>query len=83
MDTSTRLPGNGLLSEGLPFEWHQGDEEDAPSWHRTGRWVHVGHAVCSCGEASPEPLETNGQRKRWHREVHKPEVRARIGGSDG
>jgi len=69
MDTSTRLSGHGLL-------WRQGDEENAPSWHRTDRWEHTGHAVCSCGEASPGPLDTNGARQRWHRDVHKPAVRA-------
>jgi hypothetical protein len=75
MDTSTRLPGHGLLSEGLPYEWRQGDEDDKPSWHRTGRWEHTGHGVCSCGAASPVALNTNGARKRWHRD-HKAEVRA-------
>ena len=75
MDTSTRLPGHGLLSEGLPYEHRQGDENDAPSWHRTG-WEqrYVGHGVCSCGASSPV-LESDGARKRWHRDVHKPEVR--------
>lgn len=75
MDTSTHLPGHGLLSEGQPYERRQGDEEDAPSWHRADRWERTGHAVCSCGEASPE-LYTNNARKRWHRNVHKPAVRA-------
>lgn len=77
MDTSTRLPGHGLLSEGLPYVRRQGDEEDDPSWHRTDRWVHTGHGVCSCGTASPEPLNTNGARKRWHRE-HKERLRATL-----
>lgn len=74
MDTSTRLPGHGLLSEGFPYERRQGDEEDAPSWHRTDRWVHEGHGVCSCGASSPL-LDTDGARKRWHK-AHKDEIRS-------
>lgn len=66
MDTSTRLPGHGLLSEGHPYEWRQGDEEDTPSWHRVARHWR-GHGVCQCGAASPE-LDTNGARKRWHKD---------------
>ena len=78
MDTSTRLPGHGLLSEGKPYVWRQGDEEDAPSWHRA-RWElrGVGAGLCSCGTASPK-LESDGARKRWHKDVHKPAVRAQI-----
>lgn len=77
MDTSTRLPGHGLLSEGWPYEWRQGGEEDAPSWHKSSRRDWAGHGVCSCGAASPL-LETNNARKRWHRDVHKPAVRAEL-----
>jgi hypothetical protein len=81
VDTSTRLPGHGLLSEGKPYEWRRGDEEDAPSWHPAryygvGRWASSGCGICSCGAASP-PLESDGARKRWHR-VHKDEIRASV-----
>lgn len=75
MDTSTRLPGHGLQSEGKPYE-RGGDEQDP--WVRVGfgphPGSHIGVALCSCGEASPV-LESDGQRKRWHRE-HKNQVRA-------
>ena len=75
MDTSSRLRGHGLLSEGRPYIWRQGDEEDAPSWHRADRWEHAGHGVCSCGAASPDALETNGARQRWHK-AHKEQIRS-------
>lgn len=74
MDTRTRLPGHGLLSEGWPYEWRQGDEEDAPSWHKSSRRDWAGHGVCSCGAASPASLDTNNARKRWHK-AHKEAVR--------
>lgn len=72
--TSTRLPGHGLLSEGRPYEWRQGDEEDAPSWHRTDWRVTEGCGVCSCGAFSG-PLLTNGARRRWYG-AHKGKVRS-------
>jgi hypothetical protein len=81
VDTSTRLPGHGLLSEGWPCEWRQGDEEDAPTWHRSARHDWRGHGVCSCG-AHSGVLETNNARKRWHRE-HKDEIRSREGADHG
>lgn len=62
-----------LLSEGFPYERRQGDEEDTPSWHRT-RQTREGCGVCSCGASSPV-LETDGARKRWHRQ-HKDQLRA-------
>lgn len=77
MDTSTRLPGHGLLSEGRPYELRQGDEEDAPSWHRTDWRTHEGSGVCSCGAFSG-PLPTNGARQRWHK-AHKEQVRKEAG----
>ena len=70
---STRVRGHGLLSEGRPDERRQGDEEDKPSWHRADRWMHEGHGLCQCGASSPL-LDTNGARKRWHRQ-HKSEIR--------
>jgi len=82
MDTSSRLPGHGLLSEGWPYERHQGDEEAAPSWHRSARPDWLGHGVCSCGAYSPDVLETNGARKRWHR-AHKEEIRTAAGTEPG
>lgn len=71
---STQLAGHGLQAEGMPYVRDP----------RTGTWVGTcmtweGHGLCSCGEASPV-LPSNNARKRWHREVHKPEVRARGGG---
>lgn len=73
MDTSTRLAGHGLLSEGRPYELRQGDEEGASSWHRTHWRESEGCGVCSCGAFSG-PLPTNGARKRWHRD-HKDQIR--------
>lgn len=76
MDTSSRLPGHGLQSEGKPYVWRQGDEETAPSWHRV-RYpdpAYLGHGLCSCGASSPS-LESDGARKRWHK-THKDEIRA-------
>jgi len=63
-DTSTRLPGHGLRAEGKVGGLY-GNEK-------------IGSAVCECGERSPE-LASDSARRRWHREVHKPEVRARAG----
>lgn len=77
MDTSTRLRGHGLLSEGKPYFFRQGDKQDTPSWHRADPdFDGQGHGVCSCGAASPE-LETDGQRKRWHK-AHKDEIRTAL-----
>lgn len=72
MDTSTRLRGHGLLSEGKPYQHRQDDEEDTPSWHRVPGWE--GHGVCSCGASSPD-LDTDGGRQRWHRD-HKDKIRS-------
>lgn len=74
-DTSTRLPGHGLLREGKP-------------WTRVGSdWIevhsgHHGRGRCSCGEASPV-LSSDAARKRWHRDAHKPEVRKRMEAGNG
>jgi hypothetical protein len=38
-----------------------------------------GVAYCECGAVSPT-LPSTAARQRWHREVHKPEVRARQDG---
>lgn len=80
MDTSTRLPGHGLLSEGWPYERRQGDEEEAPSWHKSPRPDWSGHGVCSCG-AHSGVLETNNARKRWHK-AHKDEIRSAATGTE-
>lgn len=65
---NTRLAGHGLKSEGEPYE------------RRHGRWARAysrsrGRALCKCGETSAV-LDTDAARKRWHRDVHKPEMRA-------
>ena len=49
MDTSTRLPGHGLLSEGRPHELRQGDEGDAPPGIAPTGGRSEGCGVCSCG----------------------------------
>ena len=80
IDTSTRLRGHGLLSEGKPYVQYQGDEEDARSWHRVHGWPeNMGHGVCSCGAAS-EWLDSDAERKRWHRD-HKELARAALTGT--
>jgi hypothetical protein len=73
---STRLTGHALQHEGKPF---------APG--ETSPWLRVygsstGVALCECGQTSPV-LESDGARKRWHRDVHKPAVRGASGGGPG
>jgi hypothetical protein len=71
MDTSTRLPGHGLQAEGKAFEG--GDEPR----RKSGSYSNFGFGLCSCGARSPL-LYSDGARKRWHRDVHKPAVRATL-----
>lgn len=61
---NTRLAGHGLKREGKPCT-AQGGRAPGPS----------GRALCSGGERSPV-LESDGQRKRWHRDIHKPAMAA-------
>jgi len=70
-DTSTRLPGHGLEREGKPFQWSDRDGQYVRPWGHP----RTGVAKCSCGAVSPV-LGSDGARKRWHRDVHKPEMRA-------
>jgi hypothetical protein len=75
MDTSTRLPGHGLLSEGKPHE--QGGTSGRYERIFTAPFEKSGHGACSCGEASPV-LESDSARRKWHR-AHKDEIRAAAG----
>lgn len=65
-DTSTRLPGHGLLREGMPYTLFGGEWTEVRS-----AWV--GRGRCSCGAFS-DYLPSNNARKRWHRD-HKDEIR--------
>lgn len=75
---STRVAGHGLQAEGRSVEPH-GSMYLYPyrTWHATWRLTDkkVGKALCECGEWSPE-LPSTAARQRWHREVHKPGVKA-------
>lgn len=74
MGTSTRLPGHGLYAEGWPVEADPGSSQGwRPGRHRGD----IGRALCECGEMSG-PLLSSAERKRWHRDVHKPAVRASL-----
>ncbi len=74
MDTSTRLPGHGLYREGWPVI----SPDHAYGWKPAQHRADIGRALCECGEMS-EPLMSAAERKRWHREVNKPSVRAAAG----
>lgn len=66
------LRGHALQSEGRPYR--PGDE--SYPWVRVNsvRGGGTGVALCECGVTS-EVLESDNARKRWHRDVHKPEIR--------
>ena len=66
----TNLRGHALRSSGKPYDL--GGEEQDP-WVRSHQTSH-GVALCECGTASGW-LESDAARKRWHRDVHKPEMR--------
>jgi hypothetical protein len=68
--SSNRLSGHSLRSEGKPFVW----TKNGGRYVRTEGYQGVG--LCSCG-AHSKPLDFDNERKRWHRDVHKPEVIAR------
>lgn len=77
MDTSTRLKGHGLQSEGKPFE-----DDGRGGTRRTELYGGpVGFGLCSCSARS-DVLGSNYERQVWHR-GHKAEVRAAMGGSNG
>lgn len=65
---NTRLAGHSLQAGGHPFE-----PDGNGGWRQ--RMFVAGVALCSCGATSPK-YYTNAARRHWHREVHKPEVRA-------
>lgn len=67
--TSKRVSGHTLRSEGRAFT----SEGKLPPYR-----TYLGHGKCSCGALSPE-LNSDGQRKAWHRE-HKAEVTSRVTG---
>ena len=67
----TNLPGHALRSEGKPYVPNGIDDE----WIRQYRNDGVG--LCECGATSPV-MTSNAARQRWHRDVHKPEVRAAL-----
>ena len=68
---STRLSGHALWSEGWPVEATPGH---SPGWRSLSHRSDAGRALCECGEMSPV-LDSVNKRKRWHREVHKEQVR--------
>jgi hypothetical protein len=78
MDTSTRLPGHGLWREGWPVIATPGQ---GPGWREGLHRGDIGRALCECGEMS-EPLLSAAERKRWHRDVHKPAVRAQMSAAE-
>ena len=74
MDTSTRLSGHGLRAEGKPYE-----DDGCGGTRRADVYGEPdGFGLCSCGERSGV-FGSDADRRRWHRDVHKPEVRARAG----
>jgi hypothetical protein len=72
----TRLPGHALQHEGKPYE--PGETHPWLRVYGTG----TGVALCECGAVSPV-LGSDSARKQWHRDVHKPAVRAWLAGEDG
>jgi len=76
MGTSTRLSGHSLWNEGWPVDATPGHGQ---GWRQGRHRGDMGRALCECGEMSPV-LHSANERKRWHRDVHKPEVRARNAG---
>lgn len=72
----TALKGHALRSEGKPYAFSSsldGSNQADVLVSGTG-----GYALCECG-ASSEWRATDAARRRWHREVHKPGVRALLG----
>lgn len=70
MDTSTRLKGHGLQSEGKPYE-----DDGRGGTRRTDIYGSPpGFGLCSCGARS-DVLDSDYARRVWHR-GHKAEVRA-------
>lgn len=63
----TRVAGHSLRCEGAVF-----DERGQLSGGRVVR-TGPGRAKCECGVLS-EVLPSTAARRRWHRDVHKPEV---------
>lgn len=77
MSTGTGIAGHGLWSEGWPVDATPGHGQ---GW-QPGRFrSDVGRALCECGEMSPV-LDSAAERKRWHRDVHKAEIRRAMNGT--
>jgi hypothetical protein len=70
---STRLAGHALQHEGKPYK-----PGELNPWLRA-YGTSSGAGLCECGETSPV-LGSDAARKRWHRDVHKPQVRAGVTG---
>ncbi len=63
-----RLAGHSLPHEGIPTRLSDGTVVGPYGYAAT-------RTACSCGALSPDGLSVYATR-RWHREIHKPEVRA-------
>lgn len=76
MKGKTLLKGHTLVGEGQRFASLDCEQCDPP-WPLAllRRQGGPGHGRCSCGAVSPH-LDSQSKRKRWHREVHKDEIRA-------
>jgi hypothetical protein len=79
-DYPVRLPGHGLVSEGIPAFLKLGCAEDEcpnrmgefeESDRASGQFAG-GHGRCQCGAVS-EHLPSQGARRRWHKD-HKREA---------
>lgn len=64
------IKGHGLSGEGHDVHREDGSRIRYPEYRNGSR---IGCARCSCGELSPL-LSSDNQRKKWHRDVHKPAV---------
>ena len=67
----TQIPGHGLHAEGKPFIGDGRGGWTRPDWG-------IGYGLCSCGEASPEQLDSDAARKRWHREHKEQVIKAKL-----
>jgi hypothetical protein len=69
-----RLVGHALRREGKAF-----GKAGNQTWYEGGQ---MGYAVCECG-ATSERLDSTNARKRWHKVIHKPAMRAEMEKTDG
>ena len=68
----SRLSGHALCAEGKPCK-RTSRHRTPPYSYEIIHGTHIGSALCECGAKSPV-LESDGARKRWHRE-HKEQLR--------